>query len=72
MKFTKQGTIFLCVRLVDPVFYDTVSSATTQQFFDMVDTKQLDTIPDLVDLAVVDTQHDISVKGAIAVWSTSF
>lgn len=72
IKFTKQGTIFLCVRLVDPVFYDTVSPATTQQFFDLVDTKRLDTIPELVDLAAVDTQHDISVKGAIAVRSTLF
>lgn len=84
IKFTKQGSIFLCVRLVDPCLYDTVSPSTTQQFLDLVDHNKRgmmpgelpsgipNGIPELAEFATGDGQNEISVKGAIAIRSSLF
>ncbi|KAG0564412.1 hypothetical protein M758_8G104800 [Ceratodon purpureus] len=70
IKFTKQGHIFLCVRLVDPFFYETISPPTSEQFFDLVDIKRKHSI---VEVEGVDSQQDqTSLKGAIAVRSSLF
>lgn len=68
VQFTKQGHIFLCVRLVDPYFYETTSPPTSQQFLDMVDMKRNYSIPE----GESDSQPEISLKGAIAVRSSLF
>ncbi|XP_024403116.1 probable histidine kinase 6 isoform X1 [Physcomitrium patens] len=68
IKFTKQGSIFLCVRLVDPYFYETVSPPSSQQFLDLVDTRRR-RIPEA---ELPDGNHDASLKGVIAVRSNLF
>lgn len=69
VQFTKQGSIFLCVRLVDPHFDETIPSLSSQRFVDLMDPTQrlIHLEPDLIE-----TQTDISIKGAVAVRSQHF
>jgi histidine kinase 2/3/4 (cytokinin receptor) len=69
VQFTKQGSIFLCVRLVDPYLYEAIPSVSSQRFLDLMDPTQklIGSEPE-----VIDSQHDVSMKGAVAVSSQVF
>lgn len=69
VQFTKQGSIFLCVRLVDPHFYETIPPPSSQRFLELMDPTQklLGSEPELID-----SQQDVSIKGAVAVRSQLF
>ena len=70
VQFTKQGSIFLCVRLVDPYFYETVPPPSTQRFLDLLDPTQklLNADSDALESQL----EGMSIKGAVAVRSQLF
>lgn len=77
MQFTKQGSIFLCVRLVDPLFYETIPPPSSQRFLDLMDPMRKHTYMNPLnsepDSATTDAgQHDVTIKGAVAVRSNLF
>ncbi|XP_024359529.1 probable histidine kinase 6 [Physcomitrium patens] len=67
IKFTKHGNIFLCVRLVDPQFFATVSSSN-EQFLDLIDTRHRHN----PETESADGSHNTSLQGVMAVRSNLF
>jgi histidine kinase 2/3/4 (cytokinin receptor) len=59
---------------VDPFFYEAISPPTSQQLFDLVDTKRKHGLPSIpeVEGGVDGQQQEISLKGVIAVRSSLF